>query len=82
MKQVNFYTKPNCKLCDEIKEMLETYKLMYEFEIVEQNIEQDDQLLNKYFLTIPVVKVNNQELDVSELNAGSLDDLLKENLTE
>ncbi len=80
MNQVHFYTKPSCKLCDDAKAMLDTYQLMYDFEIIEHNIEEDEQLLEKYFLTIPVIKINHKELDAAELNMATLDDFLSENL--
>lgn len=82
LKQVFFYTKPNCKLCEEAKNLLQTYQLMYDFDIVEHNIDEDDALLEKYFLTIPVVKINEEELDATNLDAGTLDDFLAKNIAK
>ncbi|RPF54442.1 glutaredoxin family protein [Aquisalibacillus elongatus] len=76
--QVHFYTKPECKLCDEAKAMLETYQLMYEFEVIEHNIEENNQLHEQYFLKIPVVNIGEVELDATELNMATLDDVLSE----
>ncbi|MGP4073210.1 glutaredoxin family protein [Piscibacillus sp. B03] len=77
-----FYTKPGCKLCEEAKEQLQTYQLMYDFKILEHNIEEDDTLLETYFLTIPVVKIGEEELNASSLNAGTLDDFITKNLAK
>ncbi|GEL76584.1 glutaredoxin family protein [Tenuibacillus multivorans] len=80
--KMTFYTKPNCKLCDDAKALLETYQLMYSFDIEEHNIEEDDELLEKYFLTIPVIKYHDQEINAEELNPETLDTFLKENLSD
>ncbi|TFB24320.1 glutaredoxin family protein [Filobacillus milosensis] len=77
---ITLFTKPNCKLCEDAKAMLETYQLMYNFEIVEQNIEDKDEWLEKYFLTIPVVKTKSYELDAHYLNMDTLDQFLQKHL--
>lgn len=54
--KVNFYSRPNCSLCEE---GLRTIKLLQEdipFELEIINIEKDDALHEKYMLLIPVVE--------------------------
>ncbi len=55
-----FYTKSNCPLCDEAREVLEELKLAERYTIVEKDIESDDQLLEQYGLMIPVLELNGE----------------------
>lgn len=59
---INFYTQPNCPLCDEAEEKLEyvceTFNVSYE----KINIHSDDDLLETYQLRVPVITANNQTL--------------------
>lgn len=52
MPSLQFYTKPYCPLCDEIREILEDC----DFEWEEVNIESDTELMHLYKNEIPVVK--------------------------
>ena len=51
------YTRPECHLCDQVKEDLESLREAYTFEIIEVNIDQDDDLQKEYGMEIPVVKI-------------------------
>ena len=57
-KRVTFYTKPGCHLCDEARqEILKAdCEEFYTFE--EVNIESDPELLRRYGLEIPVIKID------------------------
>jgi len=59
MQQVTLYTGPNCHLCEQAKSLL--YPLLSErgLHMVEVNIQQDDALLEKYAIRIPVVALAN-----------------------
>ncbi|KEF40253.1 glutaredoxin-like protein [Schinkia azotoformans MEV2011] len=61
--QVNFYTRPVCPLCDKAKTKL--LELTNEFPLVihEIDIYQDDELLEKYQLMIPVIEIDGEEVD-------------------
>lgn len=66
MKQpihVNFYTRPVCPLCDKAKTQL--LELANEFPLVihEIDIYQDDDLLEKYQLMIPVIEIDGEKVD-------------------
>ncbi|MGM8215264.1 glutaredoxin family protein [Bacillaceae bacterium W0354] len=71
-----FYTKPNCKLCDEAKVLLLSLQAEYGFDIIEQNINDDEELLEKYFIEIPVVRINQAELTAAELDLYTLESFL------
>ncbi|GAA0499324.1 hypothetical protein GCM10008986_28090 [Salinibacillus aidingensis] len=63
-----FYTKENCPLCDEARSLLMLLQTEYEFNIEEKDIYQDDQLLEKYQISIPVIRVDGEEIDGSQMN--------------
>ncbi len=64
MKELLLYTTVGCHLCDLAKEQLEPLLDAFSFKIVEVEIADDDILLEKYGVRIPVVKINhhNNEL--------------------
>lgn len=58
--KVKFYSRPNCSLCEE---GLRTIKLLQEdipFELEIVNIEENDELHEKYMLLIPVVEKDGE----------------------
>ena len=57
---VNFYTRPGCHLCEEARLMLKLVQEDIKFEIVETNIEEDEELHEKYMLMIPVVEFEDE----------------------
>ena len=59
---ITLYTKADCCLCDEAREVLERVRADHDFELVEQDIEDDDALLRDYFERIPVVALDGAEL--------------------
>lgn len=70
MKKVVFYTKENCLLCDEALDLVQMTQRIEPFELEIKDIYEDDKLLEKYQLIIPVVKINETELigDSIEIN--------------
>lgn len=48
--------------------------------IVEQNIYQDERLLETYFLTIPVIRVDDEELTAEDLSFVTVEKFLAKNL--
>lgn len=60
MKQVVFYSKENCSLCDKglsvIKEIQQD--VPFDYEVVD--IYKDDRLLELYQIMIPVVKIDDK----------------------
>nr|WP_026092540.1 glutaredoxin family protein [Calidifontibacillus oryziterrae] len=74
--QVNFYTRTVCPLCDHAKEILEELKNEYPIEIKEIDIYEDDELLEKYQLMIPVVEIEGVQVDYGTI----LKDIVREYL--
>lgn len=75
---VKFYSRPNCELCIE---GLQTLKIVQEdlpFTIEHYNIEDNDQLHEKYMLMIPVVEVNNKVIQYGRLDYVTLYEALSQ----
>lgn len=62
-KKVIFYTKVHCPLCDNAHKLLQDLQTEIPFTIETVDIYQDDVLLEKYGLMIPVIEVDGQEID-------------------
>ncbi|MFC4183291.1 glutaredoxin family protein [Saccharococcus thermophilus] len=61
--KINLYSKTNCPLCDKAKQVLQELQNEFSFQINEIDIYQDDTLLEKYQLMIPVVEIDGEEVD-------------------
>lgn len=57
---VIFYSRPNCQLCNDGMELLKIIQLEKTFTIEVVNIEEDDELHEKYMMYIPVVEQNGE----------------------
>lgn len=55
---MEIYSKENCQLCDELKEVINKVKNEFDFEIKEIDITKDDEIFEKYKYDIPVVNLN------------------------
>ncbi|MGR4024458.1 glutaredoxin family protein, partial [Bacillus sp. ZZQ-131] len=55
--KVVLYTKKNCGLCVQAKQVLQEVQCEYSFQIEEIDIYEDNDLLEKYHLMIPVVEI-------------------------
>ncbi|MGB3261241.1 glutaredoxin family protein [Paenisporosarcina sp.] len=53
---VQFYTRPNCPLCEDARLMLELVKEDVVLHIEEINIEDNDDIHEKFLLRIPVIE--------------------------
>ncbi|MDM5315222.1 glutaredoxin family protein [Fictibacillus sp. b24] len=62
-KEVLFYTKVHCPLCDQAHKLLQELQQESPFSIEVIDIYQDDVLLEKYGLMIPVIEVDGKEID-------------------
>lgn len=58
MIKIQFYTRPNCSLCEEARLMIQLVSEDVEFEIDEINIENNNQIHEIYMIRIPVIERN------------------------
>ncbi|HSJ38734.1 MAG TPA: glutaredoxin family protein [Planococcus sp. (in: firmicutes)] len=59
---LTLYTRPNCPLCEEAKLMLNLVQEDFPLDYKEVNIEEDDQVHEKYMLMIPVLEQEDEVL--------------------
>ncbi|ARK24139.1 thiol-disulfide isomerase [Sporosarcina sp. P37] len=69
--QIQFYTRRGCELCDEAERMLRLVAEDYPLEWQTINIEEDDEIHEKYMLMIPVIEQDGQVLAYG--NIGYID---------
>lgn len=60
MKKMILYSKPDCYLCDEMKDVIANLKKESDFEFEEINIELNEILFDKYKEKIPVLMLNGR----------------------
>jgi glutaredoxin len=59
--QVEIYSKPDCSLCDEAKEVIRRVQKRVRFEWREVNIETDPELFERFRYDIPVIFIDGQK---------------------
>ncbi|WLR49314.1 glutaredoxin family protein [Halobacillus litoralis] len=64
MSEVILYVKENCGLCEEVKDLIS----LFDVKVVMVDIEKDPELLEKYMLEVPVLKIGAEELDYREID--------------
>jgi glutaredoxin len=62
MATVTLYGRPGCHLCDDARDVLERIRREEPFELVEEDIETDDELLKRYLERIPVIALDGTEM--------------------
>lgn len=72
MKKVVFYTRKNCKLCDEALTLVQTVQELEPFELEVKDIYEEDIYLEKYHLLIPVVEIGQEVLYGEDLRLDQL----------
>ncbi|UOE55020.1 glutaredoxin family protein [Bacillus sp. CMF12] len=80
MKQpeIVFYTRSRCPLCDKAKEVIVELKKEYDFTLIEKDIDESDELTEKYGLMIPVVEIDGSEVQFGHIDAITLSEALTE----
>jgi thiol-disulfide isomerase/thioredoxin len=67
-KKVVLYTKVHCPLCDEAHKLLKELQSEIPFQIESVDIYQNDDLIEKYGLMIPVIEVEEKEIDFGKIS--------------
>lgn len=60
--RVVLYGKPDCGLCDELKQELLEIQKELQFELIERNILEDGEAFTRYRYLIPVLDIEGGEL--------------------
>jgi len=78
---VEIYSKPQCPLCDEAKEVLARVRRRISFELKEVDITGDAALFQLHRYDIPVVFVNGRKAFKHHLDEQAVEDRLRRELT-
>ena len=65
---VHFYTKKDCPLCEDAKDLLKLLQREMTFTLLELDIYADDRLLEQYGLMIPVVEVDGKIIQYGKID--------------
>ena len=66
--QLTFYGRPNCALCEEGKRILALVAEDVALDVTYINIEEDDELHEKYLIMIPVVVKGEEVIQYGQLD--------------
>lgn len=77
--QLTFYTRPDCELCTEAELMLRLIKEDYPIEWSTVNIEEDDEIHEKYMLMIPVLEHKGEVVLYGNIGYVDLLELVENN---
>lgn len=75
--KVVLYTKKNCGLCVQAKQVLQEVQCEYSFQIEEIDIYEDNDLLEKYHLMIPVVEIDGKQVEYGKIHKGVIINYIK-----
>ncbi|MFD2679404.1 glutaredoxin family protein [Bacillus seohaeanensis] len=78
MKKVFFYTRNKCHLCTEAMQLLKLVQEDCPFEIIEKDIEESDELTEKFGLMIPVIELEGEILQYGQIDFFTLSKRLHE----
>ena len=78
MKQVIFYTRTQCGLCEDAKITLNLLQDEMGFSIEEEDIDKSDDLTERFGLMIPVVELDGEILQYGQIDYFTLSKRLHE----
>ena len=78
MIRLTFYSKPNCPLCDEARDMLDDLKRDFNLSVTEVNILSDPAIYEKYKYFIPVLELETGQVIRARFTEAALRTALNE----
>ncbi|KKK39483.1 hypothetical protein WQ57_04130 [Mesobacillus campisalis] len=60
--------RQRCHLCEDAKALLEELQKNWQFDIVEVDIDESDELTERYGITIPVIELHGEEIQAGIIN--------------
>ena len=76
MHRVTIYSKPDCHLCDRVKDVITRCRAQADFALEEIDISQDPELLDRYSQDIPIILLDGKEIARHFLRERKLLELL------
>ncbi len=77
MTLLTLYSKPDCHLCVEARDVLLRVQANFAFELSERDITTDETLHRAYFERIPVIALGDEELFEYFVHEGALRERLE-----
>ncbi|GHH97549.1 glutaredoxin family protein [Neobacillus kokaensis] len=77
MQKVTLYSRGRCPLCEKAKAVLLELMKEYDFVLEEVDIEQSDELTERYGLMIPVVHIDGEEAAFGFVNKYDISNHLR-----
>lgn len=77
-KVLTLYTRPQCHLCEQAKQAINELKTDFTFIMEEIDINQSDELTERYGLMIPVLLMNGEEVAFGQINKFMISNRLHE----
>jgi glutaredoxin len=74
---LTFYTRKKCPLCDKAKAVIEEIEKEYDFYYIEKDIDESDELTEKYGIMIPVVEIDGEEVEYGHVNKNVISNRLQ-----
>ncbi len=68
MLEVTVMSKIDCPLCDKAIDKIKPLAEQFHFDLNIVDIYQDDELLEKYQIMIPVILINDEEIDFGQIS--------------
>jgi glutaredoxin len=65
---LTFYTRKKCPLCDKAKVVIDELHQELDFVLMEKDIDDSDELTERYGLMIPVVEIDGEEVEYGHVN--------------
>ncbi|MBP3949965.1 glutaredoxin family protein [Bacillus suaedae] len=82
MQVITVYSKLDCPLCDKAIAKISTLQSEFTFKIKVVDIYQDDELLEKYQIMIPVVVSDGVEIDFGQISENKVKSYLQAKIGE
>lgn len=75
--EVYYYTRKKCPLCDEGLLVLQILQRKYSYELIEKDIDESDDLTEKFGLMIPVVEIHGKIVQYGMIDPVTIEDQLR-----
>ena len=69
---LSLYTRNRCPLCDKAKKIIIELAEEWDFQYVEYDIAESDDLTEKYGLMIPVVDIDGEEIQYGQIDKRTI----------
>ncbi|KZE53369.1 glutaredoxin family protein [Rossellomorea marisflavi] len=78
MKELIFYTRRRCGLCEEAKRTINLLRDDFPFKLIERDIEERDEWTERFGLMIPVVEMDGEILQYGQIDLFTISKRLHE----